>query len=372
MEKSFEKQRSPKEHSLILAMESSCDETAAAVIKDGRTILSDVVYSQIALHLPYGGVVPEIASRSHIEKIDLVVTEAMRQAGLSFKDLDALAVTQGPGLVGALLVGVSYAKALAYALNKPLIAANHIAGHISANYLAYPDLKPPFLCLVVSGGHSHLIEVRESGFTLVGCTQDDAAGEAFDKAARVLGLPYPGGPNLDKLAKAGNTKAYHLTQPKISGTYDFSFSGLKTGFINLVHGMDHRNEAYKKEDLAAVFQETVVTHLCDKTMKAVKDFGWKTLALAGGVSANSRLRERLKELCEEADIALFVPPLSLTGDNAAMIGAAAHTQFIKGETAPYNLNADPALSLNFAPEGDLVDLGTGAEPHGQNGGPNPV
>lgn len=353
-------------------MESSCDETAAAVIKDGRTILSDVVYSQIPLHLPYGGVVPEIASRSHIEKIDLVVSEAMKQAALSWQDLDALAVTQGPGLVGALLVGVSYAKGLAYALNKPLIAVNHIAGHISANCLACPDLTPPFLCLVVSGGHSHLIEVRDSGLTLVGCTQDDAAGEAFDKAARVLGLPYPGGPNLDKLARSGNKDAYHLTQPKTGGAYDFSFSGLKTGFINLVHGMDQRNEPYKKEDLAAVFQETVVTHLCDKTMKAAKHLGWNTLALAGGVSANSRLRERLQELCKEAGIAFFAPPLSLTGDNAAMIGAAAHAQFIKGETAPYHLNADPSLPLSFASEGDFMDLGTGADAHGQNRGADPV
>lgn len=336
------------DRSLILAIESSCDETAAAVIRDGRSILSNVVFSQIALHLPYGGVVPEIASRSHIEKIDLVVEEAMKQADLRYADLDAVAVTQGPGLVGALLVGVSYAKGLAYALGKPLIAVNHIAGHISANYLAYPGLKPPFLCLVVSGGHSHLFEVRDSGMTLVGCTQDDAAGEAFDKAARVLGLPYPGGPNLDMLAKTGNPSAYRLTQPKISGQYDFSFSGLKTAFINLVHGMEQRGEPYQKEDLAAVFQETVVTHLCDKTVKACRDFNWTTLVLAGGVSANSRLRERLKVLCEENNIAFYVPPLFLTGDNAAMIGAAAHTQLTRGERAPLSLNANPGLSLCFA------------------------
>ncbi len=339
---------SNKENSLILAIESSCDETAAAVIRDGRQIVSDVVFSQIALHLPYGGVVPEIASRSHIEKIDLVVKEAMAQAKVSYQDLDAVAVTQGPGLVGALLVGVSYAKGLAYGINKPLLAVNHIAGHIAANYLAYPELKPPLLCLVVSGGHSHLIEVRESGLTLVGCTRDDAAGEAFDKAARVLGLPYPGGPNLDKLSKMGNKEVYHLTQPKISGKYDFSFSGLKTGFINLVHGMDQRGESYKKEDLAAVFQETVVTHLCDKTMKACEDFNWTTLALAGGVSANSRLRERLGDLCRERGIAFYVPPLSLTGDNAAMIGAAAHSQLVHQEFAPQTLNANPSLSLSFA------------------------
>ncbi len=337
--------------SLILALESSCDETAAAVIKNGRQILSDVVFSQIALHVPYGGVVPEIASRSHIEKIDLVATEALQKAGLSLSDLDAVAVTQGPGLVGALLVGVSYAKGLAFAINKPLLAVNHIAGHIAANYLAHPDLKPPFLCLVVSGGHSHLIQVGEEGLSLIGCTQDDAAGEAFDKAARVLGLPYPGGPNLDKLAKSGDKTAYPLSIPKVAGPYDFSFSGLKTGFINLVHGMDQRGENYIKADLAAVFQETVVQHLADKTMKACRDLGFTTLALAGGVSANSHLRARLSDLCQQAEIKLYMPPLSLTGDNAAMIGAAAHELYVKGEFARADLNADPALSLRFFEQG---------------------
>ena len=332
---------------LILAIESSCDETAASVIKNGRSILSNVVYSQIQLHVPYGGVVPEIASRSHIEKVDLVVQQAMAEAGLHFQDLDAVAVTQGPGLVGALLVGVSYAKGLAFALKKPLIAVNHIAGHIAANYLAYPDLQPPFLCLVVSGGHSHLIEVTDQGLNLLGCTQDDAAGEAFDKAARVLGLPYPGGPNLDKLAQEGNPLAYHLTEPRVTGAYDFSFSGLKTGFINLAHGMDQRKEAYNKADLAAVFRHTVVHHLCNKTIKACQDKGWTRLALAGGVSANNLLRQRLSELCEENGITLYMPPLFLCGDNAAMIGAAAYEQYKKGEFAEWNLNANPSLSLDF-------------------------
>lgn len=334
----------------ILAIESSCDETAVAVVKGGRKVLSGVVYSQIELHVPYGGVVPEIASRSHIEKVDVTVQQAMKEASLQFADLDAIAVTAGPGLVGALLVGVSYAKGLAYALGKPLIAVNHIAGHISANYLAYPELEPPFLCLVVSGGHSHLIEVREDGYHLIGCTQDDAAGEAFDKAARVLGLPYPGGPNLDELAKLGDPYAYHLTQPKIAGAYDFSFSGIKTAFINLVHGMDQKGQAYKKEDLAAVFRHTVVTHLSDKTIKACLDKGWKALALAGGVSANSLLRATLKDLCEQHGIAFYLPPLRLTGDNAEMIGAAAHLQLMRGEVADLRLNANPGLALELRPQ----------------------
>jgi len=335
---------------LILAIESSCDETAAAILRGERQILSSQVYSQIALHKPFGGVVPEIASRSHIEKIDMVVTSALQEAGLTCQQLDAVAVTQGPGLVGALLVGVNYAKGLAYGLDKPLLAVNHIAGHIAANYLAHPDLHPPFLCLVVSGGHSHLVEVRDTGLTLLGCTRDDAAGEAFDKAARVLGLPYPGGPNLDRLAEGGNPLAYQLTLPRVSGPYDFSFSGLKTAFINLVHGMDQRGEPYRKADLAAVFRHTVVSHLCEKTLKACEDKGWRALALAGGVSANSLLRSRMAQLCDEAGIALYVPPLSLTGDNAAMIGAAATAMLARGEVAGLDTNAVPALALSYTPQ----------------------
>lgn len=333
----------------ILAIETSCDETAAAVVQDGRIVLSDAVFSQIQLHVPYGGVVPEIASRSHIEKIDAVVRSAMTQAGLAFTDLDALAVTQGPGLVGALLVGVSYAKGLAYSLGKPLIAVNHIAGHISSNYLSHPDLRPPFPCLVVSGGHSHLVEVGETGYRLLGCTGDDAAGEAFDKAARVLGLPYPGGPNLDRLAQKGNPLAYTLPIPNPPGKYDYSFSGLKTAFINLVHRLDQRGESYSTADMAAVFRHTVVRHLCDKAMKACLDFGWDKLALAGGVSANKHLRERLQSLCDEQGIRLFLPSLDLTGDNAAMIGAAAYIQLTRGEVSGLDLNADPGLRLPFGP-----------------------
>lgn len=340
----------------ILGIESSCDETAAAVVENGRVVLSDAVFSQIALHAPYGGVVPEIASRSHIEKIDAVVTHAMEQAGLALTDLDAVAVTHGPGLVGALLVGVSYAKGLAYSLGRPLIAVNHIAGHISSNYLAYPELEPPFLCLVASGGHSHLVEVKEGGYRLIGGTQDDAAGEAFDKAARVLGLPYPGGPNLDRLADGGDPNAYMLPMPHPAGRYDYSFSGLKTAFINLVHGLRQRGDPYREADLAAVFRDTVVRHLCDAAIRACLDYGFRTLALAGGVSANSLLRRRLAERCADEGIACYLPPLHLSGDNAAMVASAAYFQLKKGDVAGLDLNADPSLALKYAAEDQPVDF----------------
>lgn len=335
----------------ILAIESSCDETAAAVVQDGRSVLSSVVFSQIPLHVPYGGVVPEIASRSHVEKVDWVVTQAMQEAGLAFADLSAIAVTQGPGLVGALLVGVSYAKGLAYALNKPLLAVNHILGHISANELAHPDLAPPFLCLVASGGHSHLIAITKEGNKLLGCTQDDAAGEAFDKAARVLGLSYPGGPNLDRLADAGDDTRYALPHPHPQGSYDYSFSGLKTAFLNLVNNMKQKNEPFQPEDLAACFRKAVVDHLTQKALRACLDHGFTDLALAGGVSANRLLRQSLGELCEANNIRLFLPPLSLCGDNAAMIGAAAFHLYKQGLFAPLDLNADPSLRLSFLTEG---------------------
>lgn len=335
----------------ILAIESSCDETAAAVVQDGRSVLSSVVFSQIPLHVPYGGVVPEIASRSHVEKVDWVVTQAMAESGLSFQDLSAIAVTQGPGLVGALLVGVSYAKGLAYSLNKPLLAVNHILGHISANELAHPELVPPFLCLVASGGHSHLIAITKEGNRLLGCTQDDAAGEAFDKAARVLGLPYPGGPNLDRLADSGDESRYALPHPHPQGAYDYSFSGLKTAFLNLVNNMKQKKEPFLPEDLAASFRKAVVDHLTQKAIKACLDFGFTTLALAGGVSANRLLRQRMGELCVENEIQLFLPPLSLCGDNAAMIGAAAFHLYQNKEFAPLDLNANPSLRLSFSSEG---------------------
>ncbi|MHC1786260.1 MAG: tRNA (adenosine(37)-N6)-threonylcarbamoyltransferase complex transferase subunit TsaD [Christensenellales bacterium] len=330
----------------IIAIESSCDETAAAVVEDGRRVLSNAVYSQIDLHVLYGGVVPEIASRAHVEKIDLVVADCLRQAGMRFNDIDAVAVTSGPGLVGALLVGVSYAKGLAFALDRPLIAVNHIEGHICANYLTWPDLRPPFVCLVASGGHSHLLRVEEDdGYTLLGCTQDDAAGEAFDKAARVLGLGYPGGPKLDAAAQAGDASRFVLPKPHTDGPFDYSFSGLKTAFINLCHQLSQRGEDLPVSDLAASFREAVVSQLCDKAMLAMAARGETRLALAGGVSANGLLRQRMTQLCRERGYELFLPDLAYCGDNAAMIGAASFIRLRHGQLAGLTLNADPSLRL---------------------------
>lgn len=334
-----------KQDVFVLGIETSCDETAASVV-NGREILSNIVYSQIELHTIYGGVVPEIASRAHVEKIDVVVKQALKQAGKNLADIDAIAVTYGPGLVGALLVGVSYAKALAFSLKKPLIAVNHIEGHICANYLTYKDLNPPGLCLVVSGGHSHLISLsEEGGYSLIGCTQDDAAGEAFDKAARVLGLPYPGGPALDKLAEMGNDAALNLPHPKTQGRYDFSFSGLKTAFINALHNMKQQGKPYQPEDMAASFRKAVVDSLVEKTLLAAQDTGANKILLAGGVSANRLLRRQMEQACRQANIALFMPDLSLCGDNAAMIAAAGYRQLIKGNISNLYLNAVPALRL---------------------------
>jgi len=330
----------------ILAIESSCDETAVAVVRDGTQLLSDAVYSQIDLHTLYGGVVPEIASRAHVEKIDLVVRAALREAALSLQEIDAIAVTCGPGLVGALLIGVSYAKGLAFALDKPLIAVNHIEGHICANYLSVPDLRPPFLCLVVSGGHSHLLRVQEDdSYVLVGCTQDDAAGEAFDKAARVLSLAYPGGPRLDALAQTGDATRFNLPKPHTQGRYDYSFSGLKTAFVNLTHQMSQRGETLPLADLAASFRQAVVEQLCDKAMLAMQDTGERVLALAGGVSANRLLRQHMAQACAAHDYTLYMPELRFCGDNAAMIGAAAFKRLKHGQIADLSLNANPSLRL---------------------------
>ncbi|NLC31990.1 MAG: tRNA (adenosine(37)-N6)-threonylcarbamoyltransferase complex transferase subunit TsaD [Clostridiales bacterium] len=330
----------------ILAIESSCDETAAAVIATGDICLSNIVYSQIDLHKIYGGVVPEIASRAHVEKIGAVVDAALSDAELTFEEMDAIAVTSGPGLVGALLVGVNYAKGLAYSLDKPFIAVNHIEGHICANYLTHQDLAPPYLCLVVSGGHSHLIRVEENDhYRLIGCTQDDAAGEAFDKAARVIGLPYPGGPKLDTAAELGKADRFLLPKPRTQGSYDYSFSGLKTAFINLTHGMVQRDEALPVNDLAASFRKAVVDQLIDKAMKAVKDMGETRLVLAGGVSANSLLRRQIKSVCDEEGIKLYLPELKYCGDNAAMIGAAAFRRLSHLDLADLSLNANPSLRL---------------------------
>jgi len=335
-----------KDHVRILAIESSCDETAAAVVEDGRKILSNAVFTQIDLHALYGGVVPEIASRAHVEKVDLMVDQALSDAGMTLSDADAVAVTCGPGLVGALLIGVSCAKALAFASGKPLIAVNHIEGHICANFLTHPDFTPPFACLVVSGGHSHLFSVEDYGvFRILGQTQDDAAGEAFDKAARVLNIPYPGGPLLDRLAEEGNPNALKLPRPKTEGRYDYSFSGLKTAFINAVHNARQKGEPLCDADLAASFRQAVVSFLVDKAMLAARELHLPKMALAGGVSANSLLRREMQSACGKAGIQLYMPALSLCGDNAAMIGSAAYYHLLRGEIADLSLNARPALRL---------------------------
>ena len=335
----------------ILALETSCDETAAAVIEDGRKILSNVVFSQIDLHELYGGVVPEIASRAHMEACDRVADQALREAGLELAEIDALAVTKGPGLVGALLTGVNCMKGLAFAAGKPLVGVNHIEGHVSANFLTHPDLEPPFLCLVVSGGHSHLVEVRDYGeYRLLGQTMDDAAGEAFDKAARVLGLPYPGGPRIDALAEEGNPEAYQLPKPKTEGRYDYSFSGLKTAFINLVHGIEQRGEPLPRADLAASFRRAVCTELTEKAALVIGDRGTGgaaeiRFAMAGGVSANRELRRMAAKMCETLGVKLYMPEIGLCTDNGAMIGSAAYYRLMRGELAGLSLNAEPALRL---------------------------
>lgn len=340
----------------ILAIESSCDETACAVVEDGVNVLSNIVATQIDEHKLYGGVVPEIASRRHCENISWVVKAALEESGCTPNDIDAVAVTYAPGLIGALLVGISYAKGLAMSAAKPLIAVHHIAGHIAANYISHPDLKPPYLCLVVSGGHSHIVEVQDyTKYHVIGRTRDDAAGECFDKAARTLGYEYPGGKYIDAAAKLGNPNSYKLPHPKVQGSeYDFSFSGLKTAVINLVHNAKQKGEDINREDLAASFQKTISEILVDKTMKAAEEYGYKTIGLAGGVSANSGVRTALQQACDQKGYKLYMPEFKYCGDNAAMIGCQAYFDYLAGKRADESLNGIATLSLDKLSENDLL------------------
>ena len=336
-----------KEDFKILAIESSCDETAAAVVVNGRNILSNVINSQIDIHKTYGGVVPEIASRKHVENINPVVRLALDEAGMTLNDIDAIAVTYGPGLVGALLVGVAFAKALAFACDKPLIAVNHIEGHISANFTQYPDLEPPFGVLVVSGGHTYIAKVNDyCDYEIVGRTRDDAAGEAFDKVARALGLGYPGGPKIDRLAKEGNPEAIDFPRANIADSpMDFSFSGLKSAVLNYLNSCEMQGIEVNKADVAASFQRAVVDAIAGRAMIMCEESGITKLAIAGGVAANSLLRETLEKECGKRNIKYYSPSLIMCTDNAAMIGAAAYYKYLKGETAGYDLNAVPGLGL---------------------------
>lgn len=333
----------------ILAIESSCDETAAAVVEDGRTVRSSVVASQVEEHKLYGGVVPEIASRRHAEAICGVTQQALEDAGCTLSDIDAVGVTYAPGLIGALLVGVNYAKGLSLATGLPVIPVHHLRSHIAANYIAHPGLKPPFLCLVVSGGHSHIIKVEDyTKMKVIGKTRDDAAGEAFDKAARTMGMPYPGGIHLDKIAEDGDENAFRLPHPVVDGApYDFSFSGLKTAVINLIHNASQKSRTLPVADLSASFRKAVVDCLAGNFLKAARDTGSTTLVTAGGVSANSLLRKRLQVECEKNGCRLFMPPLSLCGDNAAMVGAQAFYEYQNGNTADLSLNACATMSIEL-------------------------
>lgn len=333
----------------ILAIESSCDETAAAVVEDGRNVLSSVVSSQVAEHRKYGGVVPEIASRRHAENIVGVVQKSLDDAELTLEQVDAIAVTHAPGLIGALLVGVNFAKGLALATGKPLVPTHHLRSHIASNYISNKDLKPPFMCLVVSGGHSHIVMVEDyTKMKIIGKTRDDAAGEAFDKAARTMGMPYPGGIELDKIAEKGNPDAFKLPHPIVhDAPYDFSFSGLKTAIINLIHNASQKGESLPVEDLSASFRKAVVDCLTDNFLKAAEDYNAKKLVIAGGVSANSLLRKNLTELCKQRNLQLFMPDKALCGDNAAMVGSQGYYEFLSGNIAKSDLNALATLSIDF-------------------------
>ncbi|CDE31590.1 MAG: tRNA (adenosine(37)-N6)-threonylcarbamoyltransferase complex transferase subunit TsaD [Ruminococcus sp.] len=332
---------------LILGIESSCDETAASVIEDHTTVRSNIVASQIAEHRLYGGVVPEIASRRHCENVLWVVQQALEEANVTLKDLDAVAVTYAPGLIGALLVGVNFAKGLALAAEKPLVPVHHIAGHIAANYIAHPDLKPPYLCLVASGGHSHIVEVlSHTSYRVIGRTRDDAAGECFDKCARAMGFPYPGGVQIDRAAQIGNADAFSLPKPKVAGNaYDFSFSGLKTSVVNLLHNAQQKGTTLNVQDLSAAVQQTISTVLTEHTIQAALDLGYDTIAVAGGVSANSGVRSRMQEACSKRGLRCFLPPKELCGDNGAMIACAGSYLFDAGVRADWNLNAYATMPL---------------------------
>lgn len=332
---------------IILAIESSCDETAAAVVKNGREVLSNVIYSQIDLHTQFGGVVPEIASRKHIEKINPVIEKALEDAHMTLEDIDAIAVTYGPGLVGALLVGVAEAKAISYASGKPLVPVHHIEGHISANYIENKDLEPPFLCMVVSGGHTHLVLVKEYGkYEIIGRTHDDAAGEAFDKVARAIGLGYPGGPKVDRLAKEGNSSAITFPKAHIQGSpLDFSFSGVKSAVLNYLNECRMKNVEVNTADVAASFQKAIVDVIVEHTMDAAKEYNIRKIALAGGVASNSALRGAMEEACERRHLKFYRPSPALCTDNAAMIGAAGYYDYLNGKRADLDLNAVPNLKI---------------------------
>ena len=331
----------------ILAIESSCDETAAAVVVNGRDVRSNIISSQIALHTLYGGVVPEIASRKHIEKINQVITEAMQEAQADWADIDAIGVTYGPGLVGALLVGVAEAKAISYARNIPLVGVHHIEGHISANYIENKELEPPFLCLVVSGGHTHLVKVLDYGkYEILGRTRDDAAGEAFDKVARAIGLGYPGGPKIDKVSKEGNPDAIHFPRAKVDdAVYDFSFSGLKSAVLNYINGCKMKQQEINEADIAASFQKAVIDVLVEHAVHAAKEYRIDKFAIAGGVASNQTLREAMEKACKERGIQFYHPSPIFCTDNAAMIGSAAYYEYLQGRRDGWDLNAVPNLKL---------------------------
>lgn len=333
---------------IVLGFESSCDETAAAVVEDGRIVRSNVIATSVAEQALYGGVVPEIASRRHAESISMVADKALADAGMAIQDIDAVAVTFAPGLIGAVLVGVNFAKGLAYSAGKPLVPVHHLRGHIAANYLTHPDLEPPFLCLVASGGHSHIVEVQDwCRYRVLGRTVDDAAGEAFDKVARTLGLPYPGGPSVSQAARDGDPHAYKLPVPHVEGKYNVSFSGLKTAVINEVHNAEQRGEAVSVADMAASFQERIAQILAKKLLSAAADTGAKTVCLAGGVAANGRLRQLVNDGAQKLGAKVLLPALKYCGDNAAMIAAQGYFEYRDGNLADLSLNGLPTLPIDY-------------------------